>query len=300
MYCLRSDPRSISDAKIGLQGFWIASSTRMAPRPPTELTLVVNTNAYDNAGKLQGDSLFHLKIYLMISVFMCLVSTLRYFVLLKANINALRHLFDRMLTAVTSIPRVWFDTIPIGRVINKFTTDFQSIDSNLGKNLGSATSGMLQTLGIVLAAALAIPAMIVPAIVLLTTSAAVFHRYLTAAREIKRLEALARSTVLELLLSVTAGLATIRGFGRVACYVDKMYQAVDRRSRALWYLSLFNAWLGFRLNVIGAAFATLLALLIVGTRSVDASLSGFALSFVLQLTAATDFMIHGPMFVPSG
>ncbi|KAM0420337.1 hypothetical protein ACHAPT_011879 [Fusarium lateritium] len=276
------------------RGLWIASWTRSrtAQRPPTKLGLVVNTNVQHGTDQSHDDNMFHLKIYLIISLAMCLVSTVRYFVLLKANLNASRHLFDRMLAAVISVPLVWFDTVPIGRIINRFTADFQSIDSNIGKNLGSATSGVLQIFGIILAATLALPVMLLPALILLAASVAVCYRYLTAAREMKRLEAVARSPVLDLLLSVTAGLGTIRGFGRVACYVDKMHQAVDRRTRALWHLSLFNAWLSFRLNMIGAVFATLAALLVVWARNLDASVAGFALSFVLQFTSATDFALR--------
>ncbi|KAI8689435.1 hypothetical protein NCS56_00207000 [Fusarium sp. Ph1] len=273
------------------RGLWIASWTRAAQRRPTKLDLVVNT--YVQHGTDQPhDNMFHLRVYLAISLGMCLVSTVRYFILLKTNLNASRYLFDRMLEAVISVPLAWFYTVPIGRIINRFTADFQSIDSNLGKNLGSATSGVLQIFGIVLAASLALPVMFLPALALLAVSVAVCYLYLKAAREMKRLEAVARSPVLDLLFSVSEGLATIRGFGRVACYVDKMHQAVDRRTRALWHLSLFNAWLSFRLNMIGATFATLAALLIVRTRNLGASVAGFALSFVLQFTAATDFALR--------
>ncbi|RSM18089.1 hypothetical protein CDV31_003011 [Fusarium ambrosium] len=274
------------------RGLWIASWTRTAQRRPTKLGLVVNTDLQHGTDQLHDANMFHLQVYLAISLGMCLVSTVRYFVLLKANINASRYLFDRMLAAVISLPLGWFDTAPIGRIINRFTADFQSIESNLGKNLGSATYGVVQIFAIILAATLALPVMLLPAFILLSASAAVCYRYLKAAREMKRLEAVARSPILDLLLSVTEGLATIRGFGRVACYVDKMHQAIDRRTRALWNLSLFNAWLSFRLNMVGAVFATLAALLIVRARNLDASVAGFALSFVLQFTAATDFALR--------
>ncbi|RSL66397.1 hypothetical protein CEP53_003376 [Fusarium sp. AF-6] len=274
------------------RGLWVASWTRNAQRRPVKLDLVVHTDQQHGTNQLHDANMFHLQVYLAISLGMCLVSTVRYYVLLKANINASRYLFDRMLAAVISLPLGWFDTMPIGRIVNRFTADFQSIDSTLGKNLGSATYGVLQIFAIILAATLALPVILLPTLVLLFASAAVCYRYLKAAREMKRLEAVARSPILDLLLSVTEGLATIRGFGRVACYVNKMHQAIDRRTRALWHLSLFNAWLSFRLNMIGVVFATLAALLIVRARNLDASVAGFALSFVLQFTAATDFALR--------
>ncbi|RSM05041.1 hypothetical protein CEP52_006544 [Fusarium oligoseptatum] len=206
------------------RGLWIASWTRAAQRRPTKLDLVVNTDLQHEPDQLHDTTMFHLQVYLAVSLGMCLVSTVRYFVLLKANINASRYLFDRMLAAVISLPLGWFDTVPIGRIMNRFTADFQPVDSNLGKNLGSATYGVLQIFAIILAATLALPVMLLPALILLATSVAVCYR--------------------------------------------------------------------FRLNIIGAVFATLAALLIVRARNLDASVAGFALSFVLQFTASTDFALR--------
>ena len=44
--------------------------------------------------------------------------------------------------------------------------------------------------------------------------------------------------------------------------------------------------MGFRLNIVGAVFAILVAAVIVSTKSIDASLAGFALAFALQYTGA--------------
>lgn len=65
-----------------------------------------------------------------------------------------------------------------------------------------------------------------------------------------------------------------------------MYKKIDNHSRAFWYMWLFNRWMGFRLNIVGAFFAVIMAGLIVSNKKIDASSAGFALAFALEYTNA--------------
>ncbi len=71
-----------------------------------------------------------------------------------------------------------------------------------------------------------------------------------------------------------------------------MFEKIDAHARTYWYIWLFNRWMAFRLNVIGAFFATLVAAVIVYTKGIDASLAGFALSFALQYSGAIMYTIR--------
>lgn len=65
-----------------------------------------------------------------------------------------------------------------------------------------------------------------------------------------------------------------------------MFKKVDDHALALWHVWLFNRWMGFRLNVVGACFAIVVAAIIVSAKGIDASLAGFALAFSLQYTGS--------------
>lgn len=65
-----------------------------------------------------------------------------------------------------------------------------------------------------------------------------------------------------------------------------MFKKVDDHALALWHVWLFNRWMGFRLNVVGACFAIVVAAVIVSAKGIDASLAGFALAFSLQYTGS--------------
>ena len=65
-----------------------------------------------------------------------------------------------------------------------------------------------------------------------------------------------------------------------------MFKKIDNHALALWHVWLFNRWMGFRLSVVGACFAIIVAAVIVSVRNIDASLAGFALAFSLQYTGS--------------
>ncbi|KAL9024118.1 MAG: hypothetical protein Q9196_006744 [Gyalolechia fulgens] len=92
--------------------------------------------------------------------------------------------------------------------------------------------------------------------------------------------------------SALAGIGTIRAFAKADVYADRLFDMIDAYARATWYIWLFNRWLAFRLNIIGAFFAILVAVVIVSTKDIDASLAGFALSFALQYSGTITFTIR--------
>lgn len=65
-----------------------------------------------------------------------------------------------------------------------------------------------------------------------------------------------------------------------------MFDRIDDHAKVYWYLWLMNRWLALRLNLSGAAFAALIAAVIISTKGINASIAGFALSFTLQYSSA--------------
>lgn len=71
-----------------------------------------------------------------------------------------------------------------------------------------------------------------------------------------------------------------------------MFNKIDDHARATWYRYLFNLWMILRLNIVGALFATLVAVIVVLKPDIDDSLAGFALSFAIQYTVAIEWTIR--------
>lgn len=187
-------------------------------------------------------------------------------------------------------PLRWIDTVPLGRVLNRFTSDIWTVDS-LGIHLSELATSTLQICGVLVASVSVSPAILVLAAVLLAVSLKLAVIYLAAAREVKRLESVSRSPILEQFTSSLAGLTTIRAFDQGPKYVQMMFNRIDSYAKVSRHLWLFNWWLQLRISLLGAIFSTATALLVVKL-GVSASLAGFAISFVLQYNNAVSTMIR--------
>lgn len=234
----------------------------------------------------------YLGVYIGISVLACIIGTARFYFILSASVRASRNLFNRLMYAVLRAPLRWLDTVPLGRILNRFTADFHMIDSRIGYELGFLVSQILDVCGIMVAGILVSPLVIVFASILLVICLKLSLTYLAGAREIKRLESTAKSPVFEQFGSSLAGLITIRAFSKSEIFIEAVYNKINAHAQAWWTMWLFNRWLGIRMNLVGAIFSTLTAALVVFLPGISASLAGFALSFALQCNTAIAFALR--------
>ncbi|KAL8958720.1 MAG: hypothetical protein Q9193_004276 [Seirophora villosa] len=254
----------------------------------------VKGSTHGNELASEGEHALHyyVGIYLGLSVGICFLFVVKFFSVLAGSIRASRVLFEDFNTAILHAPIRWLDTTPTGRILNRFTADFNAVDESMADGLGFFINQVLQLAAIVVAGAILSPAIVIVAAVLLLFCIYVAKLYLPGARDVKRIESVTRSPIFDQLESASAGVGTIRVYNMTDVYVRRMYCKIDEHARATWHRYLFNLWMILRLNAVGAVFATLVAALTVWNADIDASLAGFALSFALQYTVAIEWAIR--------
>lgn len=184
------------------------------------------------------------------------------------------------------------DTVPVGRVLNRFTADFHIIDSQLANSFSFGAGSFLQLVGVIVASVFVSPYLLVLAAILCAMALHYAILYLAGARPVKRLESNAKSPVFEQFGSSLTGVSTIRGFDKAQSYVERMFKKIDDYDTATWHLWLFNRWMGWRMSLVGSLFAVVVAALILLTPDIDAALAGFALAFALEFANCVVFTIR--------
>lgn len=235
---------------------------------------------------------FYLGIYVLLAVGGALVSTSRYFYVFCGSIVASRKLFQKINFVVLRAPLRWLDTVPVGRILNRFTADFNTVDNSLAISVASCAGNLLNFCGIVVAAFIVHPLTLPLAAVLFAICFRIGIMYLNCARPVKRLESTTKSPVFEQFGSALTGVSTIRGFDKTQVYIDRMYERIDDFSTATFHLWLLNRWMGWRMALVGTLFATLIAALILLTPNMDSALAGFALAFALDFTVTVIWVIR--------
>ncbi|OAA67656.1 ABC transporter, transmembrane domain, type 1 [Cordyceps fumosorosea ARSEF 2679] len=196
------------------------------------------------------------------------------------------------LRGILSAPLQWLDTVPVGQILNRFSVDLNIVDSRICLSLIQILVAGLESGSVIVAGIIVNPLSIIP-IVPLASACVYFSRvYLVAAREMKRMENIARSPIYEKFNSSLTGLWTIRAYGKSEIYIEQMQQLVDAHARAYWHQWLLTRWLGTRINITGAIFTTCVAVLVTRQNGVDAASAGFAIGFSIQLSSAITQLIQ--------
>ena len=225
---------------------------------------------------------YYLGIYLAISLTASAIVCIKIYIISAGALRASRTLFEEMTFKALRAPLRWLDTVPLGRILNRFVSDFALVDSRFSSDLHYFMTGALNVAGITVAGLFVTAWMIIPFAALGVLCFYYTLTYLHGAREIKRLEASAKSPIFELYGSALMGLATIRSFDKVEDYLQRMFARIDMHTASTFNLWLTTRWMAFRMGIVGSLFAFCVAAFTAGFKSIDASLAGFALSFALD------------------
>ena len=117
--------------------------------------------------------------------------------------------------------------------------------------------------------------------------------YRASARELKRHESLLRSVVFAKFSEALSGVACIRAYGLQDRFIHTVRDAIDNMDSA-YYLTFSNQrWLSVRLDTVGNLIVLVTGILVVTSRfSVNPSIGGLVLSYILSITQMLQFTVR--------
>ncbi|KAJ7371724.1 hypothetical protein OS493_023059 [Desmophyllum pertusum] len=155
-----------------------------------------------------------------------LLSIIRAAVFLNALINSSKHLHNSMLSAILKAPVLFFDTNPVGRILNRFSRDVGIVDELLPDAFLDAVQIVLFCVGAVVVPSFLNPWIILPATPLMIILILIGRYFLKTSRELRRLEGVNRSPVLSHFSDTLMGLVTIRAYKREDAFLKALYRLV--------------------------------------------------------------------------
>uniref|UniRef100_A0A8C5B493 Multidrug resistance-associated protein 4-like n=1 Tax=Gadus morhua TaxID=8049 RepID=A0A8C5B493_GADMO len=208
----------------------------------------------------------------------------RSLVFFNVLVRSAQSLHNAMFTAMLRSPVRFFDLNPIGRILNRFSKDIGQLDSLLPWTFVDFIQVLLQVLGVIAVAAVAIPWILLPVVPLFIIFLFLRRYFLRTSRDIKRLESTTRSPVFSHLSSSLQGLATIRAF-RAQHRFQEMFDACQDLHTEAWFLFLTTSrWFAVRLDGICSTFIAVTAFGCLYLRDdMEPGAVGLVLSYALTL-----------------
>ncbi|KAG1781565.1 ABC transporter [Suillus placidus] len=202
-------------------------------------------------------------------------------------------LHRRSIQRVMYAPMSFFETTPLGRIMNRFAKDIDTVDNLIGDSLRMLTATASQIIGAIILISIILPYFLIAAffISICYYYAALFYR--ASARELKRLDALLRSSLYSHFSESLSGLTTIRAYGELDRFRSENIQLMDIENRAYWLTVVNQRWLGIRLDFLGSLLTLAVALLTVGIRfSISPGQTGVTLSYIVMVQQSFGWMVR--------
>lgn len=207
--------------------------------------------------------------------------------------NASRALLQKATTRTLRAPMSFFDTTPLGRITNRFSKDVDSMDNSLtdAMRMYFLTLAMITSVFSLIIAYFHYFAVALGPLFILFLFASSYYR--SSAREIKRHEAVLRSTLFARFSESVSGVSSIRAYGLQPYFTTRLRDAIDQMNSA-YYLTFANQrWLSTRLDAIGNVLVFVTGMLVVTDRfNVNPSIAGLVLSYVLAIVQMIQFTVR--------
>ncbi|XP_065882473.1 ATP-binding cassette sub-family C member 4-like isoform X2 [Dysidea avara] len=222
-----------------------------------------------------------------------LLITLRAILCFLLCFAAARSLHSKMFRSILQAPVLFFDTNPVGRVLNRFSKDIGFMDALLPYKLVDCITFGLRITGVVVTACVANYWLSILAIIIVVFLLLFRHYFLYTSRNIQRLEALARSPVYSHISSTIQGLSTIRAYKEQSRFLNVHHFYQNEHTKA-WFIKVSaTRWFGIRLDMFGVAFLTLVVFSSVPLADVlDPALVGISIVYAASISAMLQYTVR--------
>ncbi|KAJ0018025.1 hypothetical protein Pint_11073 [Pistacia integerrima] len=283
----------LSRFKDALGGLWVVIILLLCYVLTETLRISGSTwlSYWTDQGSLErhGPGYYNL-IYSLLSFCQVLVTLANSYWLIISSLYAAKRLHDAMLTSILRAPMVFFQTNPLGRIINRFAKDLGDIDRNVAVFVNMFLGQVSQLLSTFVLIGIVSTMSLWAIMPLLVLFYAAYLYYQSTAREVKRLDSITRSPVYAQFSEALNGLSTIRAYKAYDRMADINGKSMDNNVRFTLVNMGANRWLAIRLETLGGLmiwFTATFAVMQNGRAEnpqAFASTMGLLLSYALNIT----------------
>ncbi|XP_058820090.1 multidrug resistance-associated protein 1-like [Topomyia yanbarensis] len=208
-------------------------------------------------------------------------------------LNAAKKLHDKLLESSMRMPMSFFDTTPLGRIINRFSKDVDVMDNVLPATIRAWLYFSLAVIGVFIVIGISTPIFlaVVPPIAIIYYF--IQKIYIATSRQLKRLESVTRSPIYSHFGESINGQSTIRAFNEQTRFTSESEAKVDYNQKVAYPTILAGRWIAVRLDIIGSLVVLFAALFAVLAReSIGPATVGLSISYALQISTALSFVVR--------
>ncbi|KAF9113256.1 Multidrug resistance-associated protein 1, partial [Mortierella sp. 14UC] len=201
-----------------------------------------------------------------------------------ARIRASEYLHRIFMSRIMRLPPAFFDTTPLGRIINRVSSDFASIDDRIPWKLFEAIGHAVSLVASLTVVAFTTPLFLVASPFIALIYYYVQKHYQRASQAVKRICRATQSPIFQHFQETLAGVSTIRAMNLQGRFIATSAERSDLYSNSFIALAYGIRWMEILVQMVNVVITLLASLwfVLLPQGSVNAATAGLALSFAMS------------------
>lgn len=239
----------------------------------------------------EGHENFYLGTYGLIGLSIVILGVVKSIIFWLATLRASQKLYVRLLSAVLAARLRFFDTNPLGRIMQRFNQDVSVMDRELPSSSVNFLNNSMALTGYLIICAVIVPPVLIPAAIFFAWGPSYVRGFLACTRDMQRIESTSTSPLYTVFASSMAAVTTIRAFGAERFRLDEMLTILDVTQAQWWAICTIEVWLSFRSQILGGLAVFLVSTLAL-TGAVSAGSAGMVMTSAQLLTVLSYYLCN--------
>ncbi|RVE41407.1 hypothetical protein evm_013944 [Chilo suppressalis] len=238
---------------------------------------------------------FYLEMYFALAGLNLVFTIMRAFLFAYGGVKAATRIHKSLLKSIIKAKVKFFDITPLGRILNRFSSDTYTVDDSLPFILNILLAQVFSLIGAVVVTLYGLPWLLAAVLPLSLIYYRLQRRYRATSRQLRRLQSTTLSPVYTHFSDTLDGITTIRAMGASNRWSDIGDEYVETWQKTALCSAAASQWLALRLQASSGSVVAAAALLAVLQRAVhaaDPGLVGLAISYALSMTSMLSSVLN--------
>ncbi|XP_026971077.1 ATP-binding cassette sub-family C member 8 isoform X7 [Sagmatias obliquidens] len=227
-----------------------------------------------------------------LGIVLCLVTSIT---VEWTGLKVAKRLHCSLLNRIILAPMRFFETTPLGSILNRFSSDCNTIDQHIPSTLECLSRSTLLCVSALAVISYVTPVFLVALLPLAVVCYFIQKYFRVASRDLQQLDDTTQLPLLSHFAETVEGLTTIRAFRYEARFQQKLLEYTDSNNIASLFLTAANRWLEVRMEYIGACVVLIAAVTSISNslhRELSAGLVGLGLTYALMVSNYLNWMVR--------